>query len=110
MHDAKKDAIDLEIFLPITWWVDSCGLGFPGTGKSFLLQKLVQLLSQQRGKDAIGVCAATGVAGIHIRGSTVHSFLGCGKAENDQDSAGFIGNDNYMCRRDFYRVEYVWVF
>lgn len=59
--------------------------GFPGTGKSFLLQKLVQLLSLQKGRDAIGVCAATGVAGIRIHGSTVHSFLGCAKAENDKD-------------------------
>ena len=33
----------------------------------------------------MGVCAATGVAGIHIGGSTVHSFLGCGKAETEQD-------------------------
>jgi len=46
---------------------------------------MVQLLCQQRGKEAVGVCAATGVAGIRIRGSTVHSFLGCAKAENDQD-------------------------
>ena len=34
----------------------------------------------------MGVCAATGVAGVHISGSTVHSFLGCGKAETEQDA------------------------
>lgn len=46
----------------------------------------MNLLTQQRGKEAVGVCAATGVAGVHISGSTVHSFLGCGKAETEQDA------------------------
>lgn len=80
LHTEQQQVLDLvlaghNVFLT----------GFPGTGKSFLLQEMVRLLCQQRGKEAVGVCAATGVAGIRIRGSTVHSFLGCAKAENDQD-------------------------
>ena len=43
----------------------------------------------------MGVCAATGVAGIHIGGSTVHSFLGCGKAETEQDGGG--GFQDSLC-------------
>ncbi|CAE7811535.1 pif1 [Symbiodinium sp. CCMP2456] len=61
--------------------------GLPGCGKSFLLQKLIEILRLREGYDAVAVCASTGVAGIHIGGATLHSYLGCGKAETEEDWA-----------------------
>jgi len=58
--------------------------GLPGCGKSFLLKKLIEILRLRKGHEAVAVCASTGVAGIHIGGSTIHSYLGCGKAESEQ--------------------------
>ncbi|CAE7733637.1 pif1 [Symbiodinium sp. CCMP2456] len=57
----------------------------PGCGKSFLLKKLIEILRLRKGHEAVAVCASTGVAGIHIGGSTIHSYLGCGKAESEED-------------------------
>ncbi|CAE7224652.1 ATP-dependent DNA helicase PIF1, partial [Symbiodinium microadriaticum] len=59
--------------------------GLPGCGKSFLLKKLIEILRMRQGHGAVAVCASTGVAGIHIGGATIHSYLGCGKAESEQD-------------------------
>ena len=59
--------------------------GLPGTGKSFLIKSLVQQLQHQKGRAAVGVCGSTGVAGLRIQGSTVHSLLGCGLGESEAD-------------------------
>lgn len=59
--------------------------GLPGTGKSFLIKCLVQQLQHQKGREAVGVCGSTGIAGLRIRGSTIHSLLGCSKGESDTD-------------------------
>lgn len=49
--------------------------GSAGTGKSYVLKYLVQEL---RKTAQVGVCAPTGVAAIHVGGSTLHSFFGIG--------------------------------
>lgn len=67
--------------------------GLPGSGKSYVLKQLVQLLQHRDGLPSVGVTASTGVAGIHVQGSTIHSFLGCGRAESQKDG-----------RREVYRV------
>lgn len=58
--------------------------GLPGCGKSFLVKKLIEILRLRKGQEAVAVCASTGVAGIHIGGSTIHCYLGCGPAESEQ--------------------------
>ncbi len=45
-----------------------------GTGKSFLVERIIDEL-RGRGR-AVAVTASTGVAGLNVGGSTVHSFLG----------------------------------
>lgn len=52
--------------------------GPPGSGKSFVLQRIIQLLKTHRSSKAVAVCASTGVAAVHVNGCTFHSFLGCG--------------------------------
>ncbi|CAE7361606.1 PIF1 [Symbiodinium natans] len=59
--------------------------GLPGCGKSFLLKKLIEILRLRKGHEAVAVCASTGVAGIHIGGSTFHSYLGCKAGESEED-------------------------
>jgi hypothetical protein len=48
-----------------------------GTGKSVLLREIIRVL---RGcvPESIAITASTGIAGLNIGGSTVHSFAGIG--------------------------------
>lgn len=46
--------------------------GSAGTGKSFLLKRLVQRLKAEHGPDCVFVTASTGIAACAIDGSTVH--------------------------------------
>ena len=51
--------------------------GSAGTGKSFLLRRLVKALRQKYPEeDAVQVTATTGIAALHINGRTIHSFAG----------------------------------
>jgi len=61
--------------------------GLPGSGKSHLLQRIVELLQGVYGDDryAVAVCAATGAAAVHVGGSTVHAFIGCGLGQREED-------------------------
>ena len=54
--------------------------GSAGTGKSHVLKYVVQQLQHgpKQGRRVVGVCAPTGVAAIHVGGSTLHSFFGIG--------------------------------
>ena len=47
--------------------------GLGGTGKSYLLNRLIEHMSEQ-GKQVI-VCAPTGIAAINVGGSTIHRTL-----------------------------------
>ncbi|KAF5377183.1 hypothetical protein D9615_006333 [Tricholomella constricta] len=50
--------------------------GAAGTGKSVLLRAIIGHLRTNFAPDAVAVTATTGIAGVNIGGSTVHSFAG----------------------------------
>jgi len=50
----------------------------PGTGKSVLLREIISLLRSRNLVDRVAITASTGIAGLNIGGSTVHSFAGIG--------------------------------
>ncbi|KAI3622451.1 mitochondrial dna helicase [Moniliophthora roreri] len=60
--------------------------GPAGTGKSVLLREIVRTLRHMRpnNPESLAVTASTGIAGINIGGSTIHSFSGIrlGKEED----------------------------
>lgn len=49
---------------------------FPGTGKSVLLRAIIKLLRREAG--GVAITAPTGIAGMNIGGSTIHSWAGIG--------------------------------
>ncbi|KAK9826266.1 hypothetical protein WJX74_003930 [Apatococcus lobatus] len=62
--------------------------GNAGTGKSFLLNRIIADLKELYGEDyqaSVAVTAATGIAATHIHGTTVHSAVGCGVPQTTQD-------------------------
>ena len=50
--------------------------GIGGTGKSFLLRRIVHMLKEER-QAQVAVTAPTGVAALVCGGQTLHSFAGC---------------------------------
>lgn len=52
--------------------------GSAGTGKSVVLKTLIRSLKAKYGKDAVAICASTGLASCNIGGTTVHKFSGFG--------------------------------
>ncbi|PNW76003.1 hypothetical protein CHLRE_12g551550v5 [Chlamydomonas reinhardtii] len=55
--------------------------GNAGTGKTFVLTRVVDELRERYSEDfgsKVAVCASTGIAATHIGGTTLHSALGCG--------------------------------
>lgn len=58
--------------------------GSAGTGKSFLLKKLIRGLRDKHGDGAVFVTAPTGIAACNIGGTTIHSFAGIGRGEGGQ--------------------------
>lgn len=59
--------------------------GVGGTGKSYLLNKIIRSLKEEHGSDAVFVTASTGIAAVNIGGCTVHSFSGIGNGEDSVD-------------------------
>ena len=49
-----------------------------GTGKSFILKILQDVMEKLRKIDKIAFTASTGVAACNIRGLTIHSWAGLG--------------------------------
>jgi len=78
LNAQQQSAIDL-----ITQGKNIFLTGCAGTGKSFLLEKIV--LSLQERKVKYAVTAATGIAGIHIQGTTLHTWAGIGLGDKDVD-------------------------
>lgn len=54
--------------------------GSAGTGKSFLLQRIICSLENLWGKEKVAITATTGIAAINIGGITLHYFSGIGFA------------------------------
>jgi ATP-dependent DNA helicase PIF1 len=52
--------------------------GAAGTGKSFLLNRLIKILREKYGGEQVGITSTTGTGAIIIGGNTIHSFLGIG--------------------------------
>lgn len=54
--------------------------GGAGVGKSFLVNKIFEVI-----KKNLGICAMTGCAALLINGATVHSYLGIGLAKESAE-------------------------
>jgi hypothetical protein len=53
-----------------------------GFGKSYLVKEVITAeVEKKYGKKGVWVGAATGLAGLHIGGSTIHSLAGIGRAQ-----------------------------
>ena len=61
--------------------------GSAGTGKSFLLHRVIKTLKEKYGADHVAVCAPTGVAAANIGGQTLNSALGIGVPRRRADFA-----------------------
>ena len=57
--------------------------GDAGTGKSYVLRKIVEALQERLGVEKVFVTASTGIAACNIVGTTIHSFAGIGIHDSD---------------------------
>ena len=76
-------------------------LGSAGTGKSFLIHALNQLLGHN-----CQLLAPTGVAAVNISGSTIHSFLQFAKT-NNQDFRGLHGPALHNLQAKCSNIKYI---
>lgn len=68
-----------------------------GTGKSVLLREIIR---QLRSTTVVAITATTGIAGLNIGGSTIHSFAGIGLGkEPAEDLAGRIKGSRHLQQR-----------
>jgi hypothetical protein len=73
-----------------------------GTGKSVLLREIINHFRLPNGEipSNLAITASTGIAGLNIGGSTVHSFAGVGLAKRPAEMlAGFIWNSKTLRER-----------
>jgi ATP-dependent DNA helicase PIF1 len=81
--------------------------GCAGTGKSFVLKRIVDALQSIHSKSgAIAVTASTGKAAFNIAGSTLHSFagIGLGKGSIDDIYKRVLFNKNALQRWEEVKV------
>ncbi|KAG1749646.1 PIF1-like helicase-domain-containing protein [Suillus paluster] len=65
---------------------------FPGTGKSVLLRAIIELL-RVRFRGGVAITAPTGIAGVNIGGSTIHSWAGIGLGKESVETLeGSLGS------------------
>ncbi len=66
--------------------------GSAGTGKSFLVKKMVEQFQRQYpdNPDAMVVTSTTGLSSLNINGRTIHSWSGLTPSQDLDDLAGFI--------------------
>lgn len=72
--------------------------GPPGSGKTFVLNKFIELAKKQ--KKRIAITASTGIAATHIGGTTIHSWSGLGIRDEltDRDQKWIKENDRLLKR------------
>lgn len=75
MNEEQKYAYDLIFDKKKNVFIS----GAAGTGKSFTIKHIVARAYAEH--IPIGITATTGIAGVHIGGRTIHSFLGIGLAK-----------------------------
>jgi len=74
--------------------------GVAGTGKSFLLECIIQTLSNVYNKKVV-VTASTGISAVNIGGATIHSFAGIRTKDNgDIDTKTAWKNDKEWNKTD----------
>jgi ATP-dependent DNA helicase PIF1 len=74
--------------------------GAAGTGKSFLLKRIIAELRARYPETAVAVTASTGIAATHIDGQTLHSFAGVGLAKEPPDVlAQMVGKNKAATKR-----------
>ncbi len=68
--------------------------GPAGSGKTFLLNKYIEYLGENRIK--VGITASTGIAATHINGRTIHSWSGFRVKEElkEEDFKKLLNNKN----------------
>lgn len=78
--------------------------GSAGTGKSVLLREIIRVRGG-RGHARLAITASTGIAGVNINGTTVHSWAGIGLGQEDAKKlAGkFLGQPKFAPVRDRWR-------
>eukprot|EP00511_Aplanochytrium_stocchinoi_P011620 CAMPEP_0204865028 /NCGR_PEP_ID=MMETSP1348-20121228/4519_1 /ASSEMBLY_ACC=CAM_ASM_000700 /TAXON_ID=215587 /ORGANISM="Aplanochytrium stocchinoi, Strain GSBS06" /LENGTH=377 /DNA_ID=CAMNT_0052015899 /DNA_START=9 /DNA_END=1139 /DNA_ORIENTATION=+ len=73
--------------------------GNAGTGKTYLLLKIISKLKSKFGKHEVAVTASTGLAAISIGGSTIHSFAGIGLAKGTKQDIALAVRANSKARK-----------
>lgn len=73
----------LVVFIPLQKIGGSCF--YVGTGKSVLLREIINLLHRKHGREKVARTAPTGIAGLNIGGSTIHSWAGIGLGKESAD-------------------------
>ena len=61
--------------------------GCAGTGKSFLLKRIISQLYKIHGRDSVYITATTGLAACAINGVTIHQFAGI-MVQHDDEASG----------------------
>lgn len=54
-----------------------------GTGKSVLLREIIKDFRERVRPSHIAITASTGMAGVNVGGTTLHSFAGAGLAKDN---------------------------
>lgn len=68
-----------------------------GTGKSILLREIITTLKARK-PSTLAVTASTGIAGLNIGGSTVHSFAGIGLGKESKERLAKRIKDSFRLR------------
>ncbi|XP_074265879.1 ATP-dependent DNA helicase pfh1-like [Silene latifolia] len=74
--------------------------GSAGTGKTMLIEHLIELLVKNHGINTVYVMAPTHIAACAVRGQTLYSFAGVGLAEADaQTLVSTVKGNDRACNR-----------
>lgn len=76
--------------------------GPAGSGKSYLISKFVEYMTEYRPDLEIAITAPTGTASVNINGITIHSYTGMGVSKLDfKDRDGI----NYFAEKNLQKVD-----